>query len=176
MLKSNMLLPAVMQVTGNICETLNFSRVWEQFYWTARKLKRKENWPQHKGIMAATFIIKAQLVEKKKRIRSPVNFVGEEIRSYLSSQQDGHCKLYQGRECDKTYENKSTQTVKSIRTKILTSAIRVKENCQCPSTTDHMELAKVILETQAEKRPLGQKHKEEKKHENRRIVHFPDYF
>lgn len=65
--KSNMLLPAVMHVAGNICETLNFSRVWKQFYWTARKLKRKENCPQHKNIIAATFILKAELVEKKKR-------------------------------------------------------------------------------------------------------------
>lgn len=64
--------------------------------------------------MAATFILKAHLVGKKKNklIRSPLNFVVEETMSYLSSQQNGHSKFYQGRECAKTYESKSSQTVK----------------------------------------------------------------
>jgi len=47
MLSNNMLLPAVMQVTGNVYETLNFSRVREQCYWTAAKLKGKANCPQY---------------------------------------------------------------------------------------------------------------------------------
>lgn len=107
--KNNMLLPAVMQVTGNICETLNFSGVMEQFYWIVRKLKREL--PSAQGYNDYNFHIKTQLVEKKKMklIRSPVNLVVEES---MSSQQDGYSKFYQSRECNKTYKNKRSQTVK----------------------------------------------------------------
>lgn len=110
--KSTMLPPAVMQVTGNICETLDFSGVMEQFYWTARKLEREL--PSAQGYNGYNFHIESTVSgkEKMKLIRSPVNFVVEESMSYLSSQQDHHSKFYQGRECNKTYKNKRSQTVK----------------------------------------------------------------
>lgn len=65
MLKNNMLLPAVMQVTGNICETLDFSGAWEQFYWTARKLKREL--PPAQWYNGCNFHIKSTVSVKEKK-------------------------------------------------------------------------------------------------------------
>lgn len=62
--ESNMLLPAVMQVTGNTCETLNFSGAWVQFYWTARKVKREL--PSAQGYNGCNFHIKSTVSGKEK--------------------------------------------------------------------------------------------------------------
>lgn len=126
MLRSKMLVPTAVQGPGKICENLNFSRVWEQFYWTARKLKREL--PSAQVYKGCNFHIKSTFSakDKKKGIRSPVNFVVEKTISYLSSQQDGHSKFYLVRECGKIYKKESLQTVKNIGIKLLLQLLALR--------------------------------------------------
>lgn len=93
-----------------------------------KKTEEKRELPSAQEYNSCNFHIKSRVSgkEKKKGIRSPVHFVVEETMSYLWSQQDGHRKFCQGRECDISYENKSSQTVQSIKTNLLLQLLSLR--------------------------------------------------